>query len=211
MKKAKIIMLTLALTLAFGMSANAQVKFGVRAGANLVNMKLTDGIGNLKGNNRAGFYVGPTVKFKLPVVGLGVDASAVYDQRTSDVEYTNQQGGTSSERVTARAISIPINARYGVGLGSVAEIFAFAGPQFGFNLSKSKFLGANEWTWSGSNFSVNVGIGATILQHVEIKANYNIACGKTGKVSVWDAAKTTVLGTFKNKYNSWQLGVAYYF
>ena len=211
MKKAKIIMLTLALTFAFGMSANAQVKFGVRAGANLVNMKMSDGIDNLKGNNRAGFYVGPTVKFKLPVVGLGVDASAVYDQRTSDVEYTNQQGGTSSERVTARAISIPINARYGVGLGSVAEIFAFAGPQFGFNLSKSKFLGANEWTWSGSNFSVNVGIGATILQHVEIKANYNIACGKTGEVSVWDAAKTTVLGTFKNKYNSWQLGVAYYF
>ena len=211
MKKAKIIMLTLALTFAFGMSANAQVKFGVRAGANLVNMKMSDGIDNLKGNNRAGFYVGPTVKFKLPVVGLGVDASAVYDQRTSDVEYTNQQGGTSSERVTARAISIPINARYGVGLGSVAEIFAFAGPQFGFNLSKSKSLGANEWTWSGSNFSVNVGIGATILQHVEIKANYNIACGKTGEVSVWDAAKTTVLGTFKNKYNSWQLGVAYYF
>ena len=211
MKKAKIIMLTLALTLAFGMNANAQVKFGVRAGANLVNMKLTDGIGNLKGNNRAGFYVGPTVKFKLPVVGLGIDASAVYDQRTSDVEYTNQQGGTSSERVTARAISIPINARYGVGLGSVAEIFAFAGPQFGFNLSKSKSLGANEWTWSGSNFSVNVGIGATLLQHVEIKANYNIACGKTGEVSATEAVANAVKGTFKSKYNSWQLGVAYYF
>lgn len=211
MKKAKIILLTLALTLAFGMNANAQIKFGVRAGANLVNMKISDGLDNLKGNNRAGFYVGPTVKFTLPIVGLGVDASAVYDQRTSDVSYTNDLGNPDSERVTARAINIPINVRYGVGLGSVADIFAFAGPQFGFNISKSKFLGVNEWTWRSSNFSVNVGIGATILSKLEIKANYNIACGKTGEANVWNTTRTAVEKTFKSKYNSWQVGLAYYF
>lgn len=210
MKKAKIILLTLALTLAFGLNTNAQIKFGVRAGANLVNMKFSDGVNNLKGKNRAGFYVGPTVKFTLPIVGLGVDASAVYDQRTSDVEYDNN-GQTTTESVTARAINIPINVRYGVGIGSVADVFAFAGPQFGFNVSKDKHLGANDWTWRSSNFSVNVGIGATILGKVEIKANYNIACGKTGEVNVWDTTTSTVKSVFKSKYNSWQLGAAYYF
>ena len=202
MKKAKIILLTLALTLAFGMNANAQIKFGVRAGANLVNMKISDGLDNLKGNNRAGFYVGPTVKFTLPIVGLGVDASAVYDQRTSEVVYEN-----SSETLTARAINIPINVRYGVGLGSLAEVFAFAGPQFGFNISKNKNFGATDWTWRSSNFSVNVGIGAIILSKVEIKANYNIACGKTGEASVIQTGKSV----FNGKYNSWQIGAAYYF
>ena len=201
--------------LAVAMPSEAQIKFGVRAGANLVNMKFSDGVSNLKGNNRAGFYVGPTVKFTLPIVGLGVDASVVYDQRTSKVNYNETDNAGNSkeveENVTARAINIPINVRYGVGLGSVANIFAFAGPQFGFNLSGSKWLGANEWTWKSSNFSVNVGVGATILSKVEIKANYNIACGKTGETNVWNTTKTTVVDSFKSKYNSWQLGVAYYF
>jgi hypothetical protein len=49
------------------------------------------------------------------------------------------------------------------------------------------------------------------LDKVEVKANYNVACGKTGEVNVWDATKTTVKETFKSKYNSWQVGVAYYF
>ena len=80
----------------FILHSQAQLKFGVRAGANLVNMKMSDGVQNLSGNNRSGFYVGPTIKFGLPIVGLGIDASAVYDQRTSDVAYTNEQGNPAS-------------------------------------------------------------------------------------------------------------------
>ena len=194
----------------FSLAAEAQLKFGVRAGANLVDMKMSDGVKNLSGNNRSGFYVGPTIKFGLPVTGLGIDASAVYDQRTSDVAYTNEQGNPDSERVTARAISIPINVRYGFNV-SIVELFAFAGPQFAFNLSKSKYLGANEWTWRSSNLSVNVGLGFCVLDKVEVKVNYNVACGKTGEVNVWDATKTTVVDSFKSRYNSWQVGVAYYF
>jgi len=212
MKKILSTIAVAAMMLVMAMPAEAQVKFGVRAGANLVNMKISDGIDNLKGNNRAGFYIGPTVKFTLPIVGLGVDASAVYDQRTSEVDY-DDNGTSKSESVTARAISIPVNVRYGVGLGSLAEVFAFAGPQFGFNLSGDKkiFDELSDWTWKSSNFSVNVGIGATILSKVEIKANYNIACGKTGEATIWNTAKTAVLGTTKSKYNSWQIGAAYYF
>ena len=210
MKTIKTTLLAIALTFAFSLAAEAQLKFGVRAGANLVNMKMSDGVQNLSGNNRSGFYVGPTIKFGLPIVGLGIDASAVYDQRTSDVAYTNEQGNPASERVTARAISIPINVRYGINV-SIVELFAFAGPQFGFNLSKSKYLGTNEWTWRSSNLSVNVGVGFCVLDKVEVKANYNIACGKTGEVNVWNATKTTVVDSFKSKYNSWQVGVAYYF
>ena len=213
MKKILSTIAVVAMMLTVTMPAEAQIKFGVRAGANLVNMKISDGIDNLKGNNRAGFYVGPTVKFTLPIVGLGVDASALYDQRTSEVSYTDESGKSGSESLTARAITIPINVRYGVGLGSLAEVFAFAGPQFGFNISgdKSIFKETEDWTWKSSNFSVNVGIGATILSKVEVKANYNIACGKTGEATVKNAATAAATSPFKSKYNSWQLGVAYYF
>lgn len=205
----KIVLLALSLTLAFG--AQAQIKFGVRAGANLVNMKFKDGADNLKGNNRAGFYVGPTIKIGLPVTGLSVDASAVYDQRTSEVSAEDALGNTTTENVTARAINIPINVRYGVGLGSLADVFVFAGPQFGFNLSKDKMLGATDWTWKSSNFSVNLGVGCTVLSHLEVKANYNVACGKTAEATTMGAATTAVKSVSKSKYNSWQLGLAYYF
>ena len=209
MKKARIILF--ALTLALSLGASAQTKFGIRAGANLVNMKISDGIDNLQGNNRAGFYIGPTVKFTLPIVGLGVDVSAVYDQRTSEVSAEDDLGNTTTENVTARAINIPINVRYGVGLGSLADIFVFAGPQFGFNIAKDKMLGVTDWTWRSSNFSVNLGVGCTVLSHLEVKANYNIACGKTAEATTIDAVTKTVKSVSKSKYNSWQIGVAYYF
>ncbi|MBQ9236698.1 MAG: porin family protein [Prevotella sp.] len=212
MKKILSTIAVAAMMLVMAMPAEAQVKFGVRAGANLVNLKLSSANDLVK--NNAGFYVGPTVKFTLPIVGLGVDASVVYDQRTAKLAYyvadNNGNGETEVEdNVTARAISIPINVRYGVGLGSLAEVFAFAGPQFGFNLSGDKkiFDELSDWTWKSSNFSVNVGIGATILSKVEIKANYNIACGKTGEASVIQTGKSV----FNGKYNSWQIGAAYYF
>jgi len=189
--------------------ANAQVKFGVRGGANLVNMKLSGNVANiLQKDNRAGFYIGPTVKFTVPIVGLSVDASALYDQRSTEVTDESE-----TQSIISRQLAIPVNVRYGWGLGSVADIFLFAGPQVAFNFSKDKRLFDNvaDWSWKTSNFSVNVGLGCTILSHVELKANYNIACGKTGEATIFDAATKTVTGTVKSKYNSWQLGMAYYF
>lgn len=205
--------LVMAAALLMTMPAQAQVKFGFRGGANLVNMKLS---GNVMNNitdkdNRAGFYIGPTVKFTVPIVGLSLDASALYDQRSTEV--AGEDG--SKESLITRQLAIPVNVRYGWGLGSVADIFLFAGPQVAFNFSKDKSLFNNinneDWSWKTSNFSVNVGLGCTILSHVELKANYNIACGKTGEANILDAATKTVIGSVKSKYNSWQIGMAYYF
>ena len=203
--------LVMAAALLMTMPAQAQVKFGFRGGANLVNMKLS---GNVMKNitdkdNRAGFYIGPTVKFTVPIVGLSLDASALYDQRSTEV--AGEDG--SKESLITRQLAIPVNVRYGWGLGSVADIFLFAGPQVAFNFAKDKnvFNNMGDWSWKTSNFSVNVGLGCTILSHVELKANYNIACGKTGEATILDAATKTVTGTVKSKYNSWQIGMAYYF
>ena len=203
--------LVMAAALLMTMPAQAQVKFGFRGGANLVNMKLS---GNVMNNitdkdNRAGFYIGPTVKFTVPIVGLSLDASALYDQRSTEV--AGEDG--SKESLITRQLAIPVNVRYGWGLGSVADIFLFAGPQVAFNFAKDKnvFNNMGDWSWKTSNFSVNVGLGCTILSHVELKANYYIACGKTGEATILDAATKTVTGTVKSKYNSWQIGMAYYF
>ena len=190
-------------------AAQAQVKFGVKGGLNLTSMKLSKDV--VDKSNQAGFFIGPTVKFTLPVVGLGIDAAALYDQRSAEV---------GDEKIKQQSIQVPVNLRYGFGLGSTASIFLVAGPQFGFNVGDKTFESvdaatktASEWTLKSSNLSANVGLGFMLLNHLQVSANYNIAIGKTGDFNVVKATTDTVVDAVKGdtKANSWQLSVAYFF
>lgn len=194
-------------------SAEAQVKFGIKGGLNVTSMSLDSKV--LDAENRAGFFIGPTLKFTLPVVGLGIDASALYDQREAKAK-AEVEGAEVESNLKTQAVNIPINVRYGFGLGSTASIFLFAGPQFGFNVgdkNQSIFKDMGEWRLKSSTFSVNVGVGAMLLSHLQLSANYNIACGKTGDMTVSKALGETGQNLFsKNgRTNAWQIGLAYYF
>lgn len=194
-------------------SAQAQVKFGLKGGLNVTNMSLNSEV--FDADNQTGFFIGPTVKFTLPIVGLGIDASALYDQR--DAKITVEDNGASVEsKIKNQSINIPINLRYGVGLGSTASVCLFAGPQFGFNVgdkNQSIFKDMGEWRLKSSTFSVNVGLGAMLLSHLQISANYNIACGKTGETTVSSALGELAQSAAKKRgrANAWQIGLAYYF
>jgi hypothetical protein len=185
-------------------AAQAQVQFGVKGGLNLTNMKFDESVADK--SNQAGFFIGPTVKFTLPVVGLGIDAAALYDQRSAKVD---------DETLKQQSIQIPVNLRYGIGLGSTASVYIFAGPQFGFAIGDKVTEIANDafaWRLKDSNLSANVGLGLMLMNHLQVSANYNIALGTTGEVDVNDAIGTawdTAIG--KAKANSWQLSVAYFF
>lgn len=194
-------------------SAQAQVKFGLKGGLNVTNMSLNSEV--FDADNQTGFFIGPTVKFTLPIVGLGIDASALYDQRNAKI--TVEDNGASVEsKIKNQSINIPINLRYGVGLGSTASVYLFAGPQFGFNVgdkNQSLFKDMGEWRLKSSTFSVNVGLGAMLLSHLQISANYNIACGKTGETTVSSALGELAQSAAKKRgrANAWQIGLAYYF
>ena len=72
----------------------------------------------------------------------------------------------------------------------------------------------SEWTMNNSNLSANVGIGATILGHLQAKINYNIALGKTGEVKqsgIINGVASGVKDAVNGKANAWQLSVAYLF
>ena len=194
-------------------SAQAQVKFGLKGGLNVTNMSLNSEV--FDADNQTGFFIGPTVKFTLPIVGLGIDASALYDQRDAKVK-VEDDGSSVESKIKNQSINIPINLRYGVGLGSTASLFLFAGPQFGFNVgdkNQSLYKDVAQWRLKSSTFSVNVGLGAMLLSHLQISANYNIACGKTGETTVSEALGTTAQEVFskRGRANAWQIGLAYYF
>lgn len=188
-------------------SAQAQIKFGVKGGLNVTDMSLSASV--IDKSNQTGFFIGPTVKLSLPLVGLGIDAAALYDQRDAKI---------NDEKISQKSINIPVNLRYGVGLGSLASIYFAAGPQFGFNIGNKDFGWgsdeyANTFQMKKSNFSINLGAGVSLLKHLEIGFTYNIACGKTGEASVWNVAQGVGkdIITKDTKTNAWQVSAAYYF
>ena len=196
----------------FATSANAQVKFGLKGGLNVTSMSFSEDV--FDASNKTGFFVGPMVKVTVTIVGLSFDAAALYDQKEADVKYTGTDGELGKTTVRQKSINIPVNVRYGFGLSSLANAFLFAGPQWGINVGDKNFKWneTNSYSLKKSNFSVNVGAGVTLLSHLQISANYNIACGKSADASLVKAAEAlTNAGKDKSRNNSWQIALGYWF
>ena len=196
--------LVVAITM-MALPANAQLGlgWGLRGGLNLVSMSTDES--TFDSSNRAGWFFGPTAKFTVPLIGIGLDISALYDQRTSEL---------NNQTVKEQNIFIPINLRYQVGLGSLASAFVKAGPQFGWNIGSKTYQAikdgnTGEFKLKDSNTSLNIGVGINALSHLEVGINYNIVLGKTGDLTVKDAAKNAY--NSKSRTNAWQLNVAYFF
>ncbi len=203
----KKVLTLIVMVVAMATPSQAQFKFGVKGGLNLTSMSFSESGVKDAVSNKAGFFVGPTVKFTLPIVGLSLDAAALYDQRSAEVK-------DSDKKLKQQSIQVPINVRYGIGLSSLVNVFAFAGPQFGFNIgdkTQEIVKNAQNWTLRSSNLSANIGLGVTVLGHLQVTANYNIAFGKTGDFEAWDVAKSAWETVSGGRSNAWQIAAAYYF
>lgn len=205
--------IVLAVSVLFANPAQAQIKLGVKGGLNVSNLKLDDDM--WKTDNKAGFFIGPMVKVTVPVTGLSFDVAALYDQKEAKVKVADDVvGGTYySTTVTQKFIDIPVNVRYGFGLGSLANIFLFAGPQWGINVGNKNF----KWNKSSSyslkkaNFSVNVGAGVTLFSHLQASVNYNIECNKSGKMDTGSLDSNGNPIVVKGRNNTWQISLGYWF
>lgn len=200
----------LALTVLFSIPAHADepLKIGVKAGLNVSDFHFSSEV--FDKSNQIGWFIGPTVKFTLPIVGWGMDASVLYDYRSAKLNYA-----TVEQTVKQQQLSIPVNLRYSIGLGGTANIFFFGGPQIAFNVGDKDYQWnkSSNYALKKSNFSVNLGFGVTALRHLQVSANYNIACGNTADVT-WKTATEAATSIFHKKSSrnsSWQLGIAYFF
>jgi opacity protein-like surface antigen len=201
----KRIFTLLVLLSAMTIAVQAQnVKFGVKGGLDMQNLKFDDSVFDTE--NKMGWFVGPTIQVSLPIGGLGVDISGFYDQKKSKI---------NGETITQKSILVPVNARLKLGIGSSAGLYVAAGPQFAFNIGDDEF----KWDWNGventfqlkkSAFSVNLGAGVYLSKHLEIGFAYNIAVGSTADAS-WKAATDATFHEDDTKPKSWQISAAYLF
>lgn len=201
----------LAVALLVSSPANAQIQFGLKGGLNVNKAKLAKS--DLDAGNRAGFFIGPTAQFTVPIIGIGADISVLYDNKVMKVTNDNDV----NQKKTLNYIDIPINLRYTYGFGNFAGIFIATGPQFAFNLDGKRFSlkdidgTAQQYELKKSEFSWNLGGGVSILNHLQLAYNYNFGIGKTAEFrDKSDYNKTKgVFKSFKNR--SHQISLTYLF
>ena len=187
--------------------ANAGLNFGIKGGYNITNFSLSNLSDNVAKDNQQGFFIGPSLKIGIPVLPVGFEIAALYDQRDAKLD---------GEKVSQKSINVPVNVRYEFGLGDMAGVYLAAGPQFGFNIGDKRFNvdeQSNNFKLKDSNLSLNLGAGVRLINHIEIGFCYNIALGNTCEFDgIGDAVSgATNAITGKGKSNAWQISAAYYF
>lgn len=198
--------IVMAVALLTAIPSQAQIKFGVKGGLNVTKMSVSSDVYSADNNN--GFFIGPTVKFTLPIVGLGIDAAALYDQRKGSLVSKNN----TSEDVKFKSINVPVNLRWNIGLGSLAGIYLAAGPQFGFALGDfSDAWDSNFYKKENMNVSINLGAGLSLLKHLELGFTYNIQTKDTYSITENYAGGSLGREITDIKTNAWQISAACYF
>lgn len=189
--------LLVAVCLFMAMPAQAQFHFGLKGGLDV--SKISSDVP--KGDNATGFFIGPMAEFTLPVVGLGIDAAALYSQSGLKIK---TEGSEATEKL--KSIEVPVNLKWSVGLGSALGVYLAAGPQFGFNIDNGFDKLMDTKTCA---VSVNVGVGVKLLSHLQIGVNYNIGASKLAEL-VPDEMDEYISDPNLRK-NSWQVSAAYLF
>jgi hypothetical protein len=173
-------------------TANAQIQFGVKAGANISTFTGNDATGL---NSLVGIHFGGLVH--IPIAGsLALQPEVVY----------SGQGAKGTESGTdyslhVNYINIPVLLKYTTSSGFYGE----TGPQIGFKASAKFKQGGTSTTADGfksTDFSWAFGIGYLTTANVGIDARFNLGLSNI-------ESGDTQGGTAKNSV--FQIGVFYMF
>lgn len=180
------------------LTAMGQVRVGLRTGLTVNELRLDrDLVGS---SNRAGYTAGMVLDLNIPVVGLGIEASAMYTHRNNRL---------SSEEHTYKRhyIDIPVYARFRLSLPGVERFFApyaFTGPSFSILFDDDSPAGINN---SRTYTSWDVGGGADLFSHLRLSLSYGI--GITRAMEIIDHEYTGSQVDGKDRH--WTLSAAWLF
>lgn len=189
-------------------TANAEFRFGIKAGLNLNDLDLSKLSENFTKDNSCGYTVGIMTEFQVPLIGLGFDISAMYTRMNSEM---NELYGPSSVAPQAigtvnnkNFLEIPVNLKYKIslpGVGKIVAPFIFTGPAFAFKLDKDTVESLKTKT---CQVAWNVGLGLQLVKHLQIAGSYGFGINNIAK----DWVKATDLDV-KNNY--WTITAAWLF
>ena len=166
----KNILLTI-LILVAAMPAAAQVRLGVRAGLTVGEMRFDRDI--INSDNRVGYTGGLVLDLNIPVVGLGIEASAMYSRRSDRHRLSDDY-----QVFKRHYFDFPIYARYKLTLPSVERIiapYAYTGPCFSVLFKENA---PDSYNNSKTMLSWDVGAGAELFRHLRLSATYGLGISR---------------------------------
>lgn len=183
-------------------SVSSFAQFGIIAGLTTSATTLKDAQLQLETKTIAQYHVGVTYKFALGNV-LAIQPSLIYNMKGARLA----EFSTSSLDLKAGYLELPVQVQAGIGLGSLARIYAIAEPFVGYAVS-NKIEGNNlqeKWENVSKKFEYGIGLGAGVelFSHLQVSVRY-----------YWnldDFTMQKIQGAIKGKCNGITASVAYIF
>lgn len=176
-------------------TAQAQFRYGLKAGLNIANASFSKDV--VDPDNFTGFQVGPIIEFTMPVVGIGLDAALLYSQQGFKVKEADKD-----KTYKTNTLDIPVNLKYKFNL-VVMGAYLTAGPYVSFNLSDNF---KNQYDSKSFGAGLNFGLGVELLSHLQVGANY-----KLGLTEDYSTLRASDLIHSKGKQRGWTISAAYFF
>ena len=186
------------LIIACALPSAGQVRLGIRGGVTLGELRFDRDI--IDSDNRVGYTGGLLLDLNIPVIGVGIEASAMYTHRNNRL--------TDDQHVFKRHyIDIPVYARYRLTLPTVDHIVApivFTGPSFSVLFNEDA---PSNYDNSKTFLSWDVGGGVDLFKHLRVTATYGIGISKAMSYIDREYTGDKVHG----KDRCWTLSAAYLF
>ncbi|MCQ2082983.1 MAG: PorT family protein [Bacteroidaceae bacterium] len=201
-------------------SAMAQFNWGIRGGVNMVDNDITaiNAENAQSKDSYTGFFFGPMAEIQVPILGIGLDASLLYQQKGMEL--------SDKETMKQQQIAVPLYLKYSLGLGNLASVFVQGGAQLNYNIGDlssqieeqkagSEEIEFREYVLKKNTFSVNVGAGVKVMGHLQAAVNYNIPTTKEGTYEYFtkedSQANKIKEGASKMKQSTLQFSLTYTF
>lgn len=182
--------------------------WGVAAG---MNISKADG-GEWKTDAENGWYAGLTAKVTIPILGFGLEASALYSQESVSVATVNGNL-TAAGSDEIQYLSVPIHLRYDFQLPVVSKVavpYLFAGPQFNYALNDLKLDGdfeayTEKFDTENASWKFDLGLGALLINHLQVSYTYSFPISNSFEASDLLGIKDDL------KLSTHRIGVAWLF
>lgn len=167
----KFLLVLLSCVALSGFAQTKLVRFGVEGGLNVNKMSFSKEL--LSSENRCGFFVGPKMYVKIPLVGLGADAAVLYSLNGASKEELNEAGDVVVNSKNLSYFEIPVNLRYDVSFLKIAGAYVATGPQYNIALNSMDALQDVRMT-RRSSWGWNVGAGLKLWDKLQLGVSYTI-------------------------------------
>lgn len=192
------------LAVTFGVSA--KFRCGPVVGANFSQYYWTQKL--FKSSMGVGYSAGVQCEVMIPGIGFGIDFAVKYANRGGKCNFSEQyiwsSDGIGDTDLRMHTLQIPVNLRFKWtkmdGIENIVAPFAYAGPQFNFNLANTTCPAIKK---AAGSVGLEVGLGVELWKRFQLSAGY-----------VWDVTddlSTIKLDEFNGHIQGWMIDFAVMF